>query len=91
MSLKDVTVESSHGVERLFIRATAAQKRLITELRENKDKSIRNEENEFRLYNGEKLVKVLNAKTVDLLLSQKFLEYIDPKSNKIHLSTAARR
>lgn len=91
MGLKNVTVKSSHGVERLFIRATPAQKKLIEELRNDKSKLIKKENNEYKLYSDSKLIKVLNLETVELLLSQEFLEYVDKNSNKIHLSIEARR
>lgn len=91
MSLKNVTVKSSHGVERLFIRATPAQKKLIEELRNDKDKIIKKEGQEYKLYHNENLIKVLNKETVEVLLSQEFLEYVDRNSNKIHLSIEARR
>lgn len=90
MGLKNVTVNSQHGVERLFIRATSAQKELIKELREEKKKFIRNEDGVFYLYNDSELVRALNKETVEKLLEQEFFVYTDSHSNKIILNTIAR-
>lgn len=91
MSLKKVTIHSQHGVERLFTRATEAQKALIRELRENKNRYIRKEEDEYLLYEkGVETGRVLNNETVDVLLAQGFLVNVSPHSNKIDLAIKAR-
>lgn len=90
MSLRNVTVESSHGVERLFIRATTAQKKLIKELRANKSKFIEKHGNVFHILDGDEFLRILNSDTVEKLLDQKFLVYVDKNSNKIRLSTEAK-
>lgn len=91
MSLRKVTIQSQHGVERLFTRATDAQKALIRELRENKHRYIRKEEDEYLLYEkGVETGRVLNKETVDVLLDQGFLVNVSPHSNKIDLAVEAR-
>ncbi len=90
MSMKNVSIHTNYGIERVMIRATKAQKSLVDELRSNKDLYIRNENGDYKLYCADTLVRLVNAKTIDKLLSQEVLIYVDPKSNKIALSTEAK-
>lgn len=90
MAIENVALNTQHGVERIFIRLTKAQKKIIHELRENKDLFIIKEKNEYKLYENSELIKLLNAPTVEKLLKVKFLTYSDLNSNKIRLATKAR-
>lgn len=90
MGMRNVTVDSQHGIERIMIRATSAQKHLVHELREGKDKSIREESGQYALVSNEKRLRYLNKDTVEKLLDMKVLEYTHPQSSKITLSLAAK-
>lgn len=90
MSTRSLSIDSQHGVERLFIRLTDSQKGLITSLREDKKAFIRNEDGEYKLFKNKEFSNLLNKETVEKLIDQEFLEYVNPTSNKIVLSTLAR-
>ena len=92
MSLRNVTIESSHGVERLFIRATIAQKHLINELRaDNRKYLVKGDNSDFyELHDNVGLIRIVNTDTVEKLIDQKFLNYVSEFSNKIVLSVLAK-
>lgn len=90
MSMRNVTVESQNGIERIMIRATSAQKHLVKELREDKAKSIRKHDNNYQIFEKETFVRLVNNETVEKLLDMKVLEYVNPNTNKIHLALAAK-
>ena len=90
MSMKHVKATTEHGVERIIIRATESQKHLINELRENKKLYIENKNSEYKLFNDGSLVRLLYKLTVEKLIEQEILQYLDPKTNKITLSVIAR-
>lgn len=92
MSTRNLTINSPHGVERLYIRATPAQKHLIKVLREDKDLFIRQTSSFFKLFKkgNSKAIKVLNTPTVEKLLDQDFLHFVSPTSNIIRLTTTAK-
>lgn len=86
----NVSIKSEHGMERVMIRATNAQKELVEELRDNKDKYLRKtDDNQYVLYDNKEMVRLVNEKTVEKLLSVDILKFAEP-SNKIILSTLAR-
>lgn len=90
MGMRNVTVESQHGIERIMIRATSAQKNLVHELREGKGKSIRKDEDGYSLVESGSRIRYLNEDTVEKLLDMKVLEYSNPSTTKIILALAAK-
>lgn len=89
--MKDLTVESgTNGVERLYTRLTTAQKKVVDELREDKDLFITKDENGYLLMNDEETFHYLNEETVEKLLKQEFLVYVAPDySNVIRYNVKA--
>lgn len=88
MSMTNLTVETgSHAVERLYSRLTKAQKDLVDGLRADKEKHVIKTDRGFELHDKEGLVVILNDDTVEKLLKQEFIQYVQPGvSNIIRLN-----
>lgn len=61
---------------------TSAQRELFEDLRNNKQYHIEKKSNEYRLKNGDRLLKVLNTVTVEKLIKLELIEPINVDKTK---------